>query len=837
TQWIMLEKRTTPADMSFISNADRGRLVWAKIAGSRAWPDIHLSPKVERCLCRIKKTLLRTASSSSSSQSDSVDSSNANERQNSKPKDLLLKAARDGKYDIETLCISCDQTDCEVVSPHPYIKGGTCGVCKEEFEDNKLACEEDGSNDMYCAVCGSLGEVLECDEPDCKRVFCTWCVELLVSPSAVQRIIETDPWHCFLCKPYHPDTHGLIQPRMNWQEKLAAKSGNHQSNSCNMILEDDVPDKSTFPNRPLRVLSLFDGIGTGFYALDKLGLEVEAYFASEINKSAMNVATLNFGTKITFIGDVQNFTNGQITEICPIDLLIGGSPCNDFSFVNPNRKGLFDPTGSGILFFHFFRVQKTIQAVNGNTHLFWLFENVSNMPQEIKLHINIFLEKEPVKIDAKYCSPQRRPRYFWGNIPGMRRPFPPEMEKDQDLSRCLLKISGRKAVVKKINCVTTNSASLKLGGLSQWPIRMNDIGDVPWSTEIEKIFGFPQHYTDVGNLTPKERQTLLGKSWSVPVVLHILKPLTKYFPRKKKHLTIDESNNTVQSKKQQDPTLNPTIEDEVQLSSNILNTIDANVASSTILPPSSTSDSLRRDENMLSESSVTETEISRNVLSAGAASYSPLVSDSKMVTVGPEMNSMMCGGDEEMTPDDFSLTSNEEQFAEEHNTAHGKAAVSVTTALAKTISPKEIHVSDIELQNNVSEHSIENDEEMQDELYLTLLEDENICGSSPMYTSKNTDNQYTRKSLDNSNHNLTDEAVFVPRDIMSSRPVSTGNMFSSKNILETKAESQSLRSKDRANNLIAAKPYTLRSMKIKELRSVRKSTSKMRINHQKLKKF
>ncbi|XP_045581588.2 uncharacterized protein [Procambarus clarkii] len=530
-----------------------------------------LSSKIMHCLRRIKRMQSRKSASTSSSHdsffptssSSSVnsDSSSADERQNWKPKASLLKAARDGKHNIETLCIACDSIDCEIVSPHPCFEGGTCKDCQEVVEDNVKANGDDIN--VYCTVCGSPGEMLLCDEPECEREFCTGCVELLVSPSAVQRIKEIDPWYCFLCEPYHPDTHGLLKPRPEWQEKLASESQTAEPSS-EVIDDDETPDASTFPNRPLRVLSLFDGIGTGLYVLDKLDLEVEAYYASEVDEAAKNVTSLNFGSRITFIGDVMHFTDKEITQICPIDLLIGGSPCNDLSAVNPNRKGLFDPNGTGILFFYYYRVLKTLQVLNGKNHLFWLYENVATMPRVFKTHINQFFQREPTLIDAKYFSPQSRPRYFWGNLPGMSAPIPKNLGENYNLSEYLHKIGNREALVKKINCITTNPASLKLGAGVDWPIRMNDSGDVPWTTEIEKIFGFPQHYTDVGNLSQRERQNLLGKSWSVPVIQHILKALTKYFPTKTK-----EHGKGKQDKSQVRPTImnedsqiNPTVDED-----------------------------------------------------------------------------------------------------------------------------------------------------------------------------------------------------------------------------------------------------------------------------------
>jgi len=67
---------------------------------------------------------------------------------------------------------------------------------------------------------------------------------------------------------------------------------------------------------------------------------VEVYYASEIDEDALMVSSAHFGDRITYLGDVRGITKEKIQEIAPIDLLIGGSPCNDLSLVNPARMGL-----------------------------------------------------------------------------------------------------------------------------------------------------------------------------------------------------------------------------------------------------------------------------------------------------------------------------------------------------------------------------------------------------------------------------------------------------------------------------------------------------------------
>lgn len=89
----------------------------------------------------------------------------------------------------------------------------------------------------------------------------------------------------------------------------------------------------------------------GFLVLQALGLVVEAYYASEIDANAITISTAHFGSRITHLGDVRQITKQRIEQIAPIDLLIGGSPCNDLSLVNPARLGLHGTCRQSIYIF------------------------------------------------------------------------------------------------------------------------------------------------------------------------------------------------------------------------------------------------------------------------------------------------------------------------------------------------------------------------------------------------------------------------------------------------------------------------------------------------------
>lgn len=126
---------------------------------------------------------------------------------------------------------------------------------------------------------------------------------------------------------------GLIQPRNDWKYRLSSL---FRSQDVPLFPPPEIPIQKT----KLRVLSLFDGIGTGLLALDRLNLCVEEYYSCEIDSDAISVTQQHFGDRITNLGDIRELTKDKLISILPIDLLIAGSPCNDLSLANPKRKGI-----------------------------------------------------------------------------------------------------------------------------------------------------------------------------------------------------------------------------------------------------------------------------------------------------------------------------------------------------------------------------------------------------------------------------------------------------------------------------------------------------------------
>lgn len=151
------------------------------------------------------------------------------------------------------------------------------------------------------------------------------------------------------------------------------------------------------------VLSIFDGMSCGQIALERAGIKVDKYYASEIKPHAIKVTQHNYPNTIQ-LGDVRNI---QAKDLPNIDLLIGGSPCQDFSQANKERKGL-NGVKSG-LFFEYYRLLQELKPK------YFLLENV-RMDDASYEYISQLLGTYPVDINSSLVSAQLRQRSYWTNI-------------------------------------------------------------------------------------------------------------------------------------------------------------------------------------------------------------------------------------------------------------------------------------------------------------------------------------------------------------------------------------------------------------------------------------
>ena len=176
-------------------------------------------------------------------------------------------------------------------------------------------------------------------------------------------------------------------------------------------------------NLYMKVLSLFDGMSCGQLALNKLGIKVDKYYASEIDKYAIQVTQANFPETIQ-VGDVCNL---KAEDYQDIDLILAGSPCQGFSFAG--KQLAFDDPRSA-LFFEFIRLLKEIKPK------YFLLENVKMKKEFLEVITDqvsacypefkgrdLFGGRiEPILINSALVSAQSRQRYYWTNIPNVEQP-------------------------------------------------------------------------------------------------------------------------------------------------------------------------------------------------------------------------------------------------------------------------------------------------------------------------------------------------------------------------------------------------------------------------------
>ena len=307
----------------------------------------------------------------------------------------------------------------------------------------------------------------------------------------------------------------------------------------------------------MNVLSLFDGMSCGRIALDKLGVQVDNYYASEIDKYAIKVAHANYPDTV-HVGDVTRFSRDMFREDWlednPIDLLIGGSPCQGFSFAG-NQLNFDDPRSK--LFFEYVRVLKEFKPK------YFLLENV-RMKQESMDVISEALGVEPVAINSNLMSAQNRYRLYWTNIPFdvpedkgiMLKDILEDGVTDREKSHCIdanyfkggnlksyFEKHRRQLVFSEDGLCHVGDADLKGHGYNKRVYHPNGkapslcaasggnlepktyIAPNSWRKltplECERLQTVPEGYTS--SVSNTQRYRMLGNGWTVDVIAHILK--------------------------------------------------------------------------------------------------------------------------------------------------------------------------------------------------------------------------------------------------------------------------------------------------------------------------
>lgn len=276
----------------------------------------------------------------------------------------------------------------------------------------------------------------------------------------------------------------------------------------------------------MNVLSLFDGISCGMIALERAGIKVDKYYASEINENSIKISKRNY-PNIIQLGDVKNWDKWDI-EWKDIDLVIGGSPCQNVSS-SGNRKGLDGEKSS--LYYYYRFILNMIKKFNPDVK--FLLENVK-MKNEYKDKISEDLGVKPMLINSNLVSAQNRNRLYWFNW---------ECDYPEDKNIIVRSILETKGVVKErvrlyhsdnvfIGLELTKSFCIQkryYKGVSRYrkeycAVQMPDGSCRPFTpVELERLQTLPDNYTE--GICRTKRGELIGDGWTVDVVAHILKHL------------------------------------------------------------------------------------------------------------------------------------------------------------------------------------------------------------------------------------------------------------------------------------------------------------------------
>jgi len=300
----------------------------------------------------------------------------------------------------------------------------------------------------------------------------------------------------------------------------------------------------------MRVLSLFDGISCARVALERAGIEVQTYYASEIDKHAIAVSKKNY-PDIVQLGSVVGLTPPE-----DINLLIGGSPCQDLSIAKKDRKGL-DGDRSG-LFWEYVRIKDECKPT------YFILENVASMPKKDRDIITTTLGVQPVLFNASLVSAQSRKRLFWTNLKFelpedrgilLKDILQPDAEVDERMvvdgkAFCLTasyqgaiesnSVKRRQRTMVKVGHIGNSDAQANrvydpfgksctlsaLGGglgaktgLYQTTDRIRKLTPI----ECERLQCLPDNYTE--GIAKTHRYKCLGNAFNVDVVSHILSVL------------------------------------------------------------------------------------------------------------------------------------------------------------------------------------------------------------------------------------------------------------------------------------------------------------------------
>jgi site-specific DNA-cytosine methylase len=285
------------------------------------------------------------------------------------------------------------------------------------------------------------------------------------------------------------------------------------------------------PPKGITLLSPFDGAGGARTALEGMGIPVNRHLSAEYDRAAQQVLARRYPDIVQY-GDVRNMRNldGE-----PVDLMCAGFPCQELSKANPSGRGLGgDRSGPGL--------REALRIRDEFDPTYWMFENVVPKRDEDMRAISQMVGVEPVIYNAADFGPMARERAFWTNIPqsphgrsqAMFRDaldtVVPERYMKPGAADYMYRVhaDGKTPWQRHGKDINDPKVRTLTAGLSKGMpfnvVRLDD-GSFRMMTpeEVEGLFGFPRGATE--GVSNTQRYKMLGNSWSVPTVQHVLRGL------------------------------------------------------------------------------------------------------------------------------------------------------------------------------------------------------------------------------------------------------------------------------------------------------------------------
>jgi len=308
----------------------------------------------------------------------------------------------------------------------------------------------------------------------------------------------------------------------------------------------------------LNVLSLFDGISCGQLALQRAGIKVNTYYASEVNTNSIKITQNNFPNTIQ-LGDVRELTELKLRKLPKIDLLIGGSPCENLSITAINRplvaSGLKGEKSS--LFFDYVRILHIVKPK------YFLLENVASMKEEYKNVISEMLGVQPILINSNLVSAQDRERLYWTNIPDITQPadkqillkhiMQQEVSEKFYYKKPFIFHGDNKKVIATLQVNTTDmckrvynpefkcaTLTAVRGGYQEKKVYDNERVRKLTPIEYERLQTLPDDYTY--GFSNNIRYSCIGDGWTVDVISHMLKNIKEEYNNNEYNYNIEHIN-------------------------------------------------------------------------------------------------------------------------------------------------------------------------------------------------------------------------------------------------------------------------------------------------------